>query len=144
MNSGAEHAVNAGSHRHNLYISALMFGGLPSVLFDLMLAKSFETVISPVLLDELEEKLCGKFELSRDDAFSIRTKITGVATVIEPSETLHVIERDPDDDRVLECAVSGKADVIISGDRDLLDLHNYQGMPIMRVREFLNSIDKNN
>ena len=125
----------------NLYISALMFGGLPGVLFDLMLAKSFETVVSPVLLDELEEKLCRKFEMSREDAVLIRAKITGVATVIEPSETLHVIERDPDDDRVLECAVSGKADVIISGDRDLLDLHNYQGIPVMRVREFLNSID---
>ena len=126
----------------NLYISALMFGGLPGVLFDLMLAKSFETIVSPVLLDELEEKLCGKFELSREDAALIRAKITGVATVIEPTETLRVIERDPDDDRVLECAVSGKADVIISGDRDLLDLRQYQGIPVMRVREFLSSVDK--
>ncbi len=126
----------------NVYISALMFGGLPGVLFDLMLAKSFETAISPVLLDELEEKLCLKFELSREDAALIRAKITGVAVLVEPHETLHVIARDPDDDRVLECAVSGKADVIISGDRDLLDLKQYQGVPIMRVREFLNSIDE--
>jgi putative PIN family toxin of toxin-antitoxin system len=56
----------------NVYISALMFGGLPSALLDLAFLKSFDTMISPALLDELDEKLRGKFEVSAEDASAIR------------------------------------------------------------------------
>ena len=53
----------------NVYISALMFGGLPGDLLDLAFLKSFDTMISPALLDEVDEKLRGKFEVSAEDAF---------------------------------------------------------------------------
>ena len=52
----------------NVYISALMFGGLPGALLDPAFLKSFDTMISPALLDELDEKLRGKFEVSAEDA----------------------------------------------------------------------------
>jgi predicted nucleic acid-binding protein len=54
--------------------------------------------------------------------------------------TLQVVERDPDDDRVLECAVTGKADVIVTGDLDLLSLREYEGISIIQVAEFLDLI----
>jgi uncharacterized protein len=98
----------------NVYISALMFGGLPGALFDLAFLKFFDTIISPVLLDELDEKLRVKFEVSPEDAAAIRARIMSVAPLVEPEETLHVIEEDPDDDRVLECAVAGRADIIVA------------------------------
>jgi len=47
--------------------------------------------------------------------------------------------RDPDDNRVLECAVAGHADLIVSGDKDLLVLGRYDSIPIITVRQFLNS-----
>lgn len=125
----------------NVYISALMFGGLPDALLDLALLHSFTTIISDTLLDELEEKLCGKFRVSPEDASIIRARLTATALVVTPKETLDIIADDPDDNRVLECAVSGKADVVVSGDRHLLDLGSYQGIPILRVRQFMERME---
>ena len=59
----------------NVYISALMFGGLPGSLLELALLQSFHVVISPALLDELDEKLRLKFEVSAEDAAIIREKL---------------------------------------------------------------------
>jgi uncharacterized protein len=126
----------------NVYISALMFGGLPGALLDLVFLQSFVTVISPDLLDELDEKLRLKFDVSPEDAATVLDRIAGTAQLVHPEETLHVIREDPDDDRVLECAVSGKANYIVTGDRHLLKLGEYRGIRIMRVREFLDSIEQ--
>ena len=57
-----------------------------------------------------------------------------IAHLVEPKETLHVIGEDPDDDLVLECAVAGRVDTIVSGDRHLLTLASFRGISIMRVR----------
>jgi predicted nucleic acid-binding protein len=45
--------------------------------------------------------------------------------------------RDPKDNRFLEAAVEGEADVIVSGDADLLDMREFEKIPILRVSEFL-------
>lgn len=50
---------------------------------------------------------------------------------------------DPDDDRVLACAVSGKAEVIVSGDDDLLRLKTFSGIPFMKPAEFLENLKQN-
>jgi uncharacterized protein len=128
----------------NVYISAVMFGGLPGSLLDLALLRAFTFIISPALLDELHEKLQAKFEMSPEDAAFLRSRLESVAQVVEPRETLRVIAEDPDDDRVLECAVKGEADVIVSGDRHLLKLGNYQGISIVTVRQFLESAEAQN
>ena len=52
-----------------------------------------------------------------------------------------VIVDDPDDDRVLECAVAGGADYIVSGDRHLLKLGVYEGVAILTVRQFMDRIN---
>ena len=72
---------------------------------------------------------------------SLTGQICGIAKVVEPREPLSVISDDPDDNRVLECAVKGEADVIVSGDRHLLNLANYQGISIVTVRQFLESAE---
>lgn len=124
----------------NILISALMFGGLPGTVLDLALVRAFELVTSPVLLEELDERLLEKFKLTPDDAAVIRAKLESVAFLVEPHVALQVIPEDPDDDRVLECAVEGQADCIVSGDRHLVGLKEYQGIPIYRAREFLELI----
>jgi putative PIN family toxin of toxin-antitoxin system len=93
----------------NVYISAVMFGGLPVDLLDLAFLEAFDIVISPALLDELDGKFREKFDVSVEDASLIRARIMKVAHLVEPNKTLHVVEEDPDDDRVLECAVEGRA-----------------------------------
>jgi putative PIN family toxin of toxin-antitoxin system len=125
----------------NVYISALMFGGPPGELLDLALLEVFDTLISPALLDELDEKLRLKFEVSVEDVAVIRSRITNVAQLVEPDETLKVVDDDPDDDRVLECAVAGRPNCIVSGDRHLLMLRSYRGIPTIRVRQFLDLLE---
>jgi putative PIN family toxin of toxin-antitoxin system len=80
----------------NVYISALMFGGLPGSLLDLVFLRCFVTLVSPDLLRELDEKLKLKFKVSSEDAATILEKITGAAEVVQPKETLHVVNRLPD------------------------------------------------
>jgi putative PIN family toxin of toxin-antitoxin system len=125
----------------NIYISALMFGGLPGSLLDLALLQSFLTVISPALLEELDEKLRLKFELSAEDTAMVRAKLESIAEIVRPDMVLHVIEDDPDDNRVLECAVKGNADYIVTGDRHLLRLGSYGAISILTVRQFLEAAE---
>lgn len=125
----------------NIFISALMFGGLPGAFLDLAFLPVFTLVTSPVLLDELDEKLRLKFGLSSTDADLVRSKLEANADLISTVETLKIVKADPDDDRVLECAVAGRADYIVSGDRHLLKLGSYDDIPILTVRQFLNKIE---
>jgi len=120
-----------------VFISALMFGGLPGRFLDLALSHRFTLVTSRALLDELNEKLRGKFAVSERDAQAIRAKLEGNASVVDPSFELNAVSDDPDDNRVLECAVAGKADFIVSGDRHLRRIGNYAGIAIVTVRQFL-------
>ncbi len=126
----------------NIFISALMFGGLPGSFLDLALMGAFTLVASPALLDELDEKLRAKFELSPEDAFAIRSKLESAALLVCPTVTLEAVQDDPDDNRVLECAVEGNAEVIVSGDRHLLSLGKFRNIPIVRVRDFLSTFSQ--
>jgi uncharacterized protein len=120
----------------NVYVSAFMFDGLPGTSLDLALVGSFELVISAALLDELVEKLRLKFGVSSEDAAAIRARLESVAIMIEPKLVLDVVKDDPDDNRVLECAWAGKADYVVSGDRHLLKLVSYDGIPLSRCGNF--------
>jgi putative PIN family toxin of toxin-antitoxin system len=125
----------------NILISALIFGGLPGSLLALAFLRSFQLVTSPVLLDELDETLRLKFGLSEGDADQARARLEGTALVVRPEMILKVVNDDPDDDRILECALAGEADYIVSGDKHLLKLGSYQGISIVTAREFMNAIE---
>jgi putative PIN family toxin of toxin-antitoxin system len=124
----------------NIYVSALMFAGLPGALLNLGLLQALTLVISPPLLDELEDKLRVKFGVTAKDAATIRAKLQGTADVVTPAFVLDVVKDDPDDNRVLECALAGKADYIVSGDRHLLKLKAHAGIPILTARQFLDAV----
>jgi len=128
----------------NVLISALLFHGLPGEFLGLALDGasdgSIRLITSPVLLDELDEKLRFKFHWSPAKADQLLKELEAVCDVVSTINSLSVIEEDPDDDRVLECAVAGRADCIVSGDRHLLKLGAYEGMPIVTVRQFMDRI----
>ncbi|MGH9350638.1 MAG: putative toxin-antitoxin system toxin component, PIN family, partial [Terriglobia bacterium] len=64
-------------------------------------------------------------------------KLESDARNVRPDLDLDVVKDDPDDNRVLECAWAGRADYVVSGDRHLLGLASYEGIPIITVRRFL-------
>lgn len=61
--------------------------------------------------------------------------------VATPAVILHVINEEPDDDRVLECALAGKADYVVSGDRHLLKLGSYESILIVTARQFMDLVE---
>ncbi len=110
------------------------------MVVELGVTREVTLVISPILLDELHEKLRCRFGVSDKDALAIRAKVQSAAELIEPDIQLELVKEDPDDNRVLECAVSGHADCIVSGDRHLLKLRAHGGIRILTARAFLNTI----
>ncbi len=63
--------------------------------------------------------------------------LKGISTVVEPILKLDAVKDDPKDNHIIECAVAAKADAIITGDKDLLRMGEYEGIKILPVSEFL-------
>lgn len=126
----------------NTLISGLLWDGNEARIFEKAEKKEIQLFISQKLIDELEGVLKRKKFLKRLEGKECTVneavvKIVLIATLIEPTHKINAIEEDPDDNRVLECAVSAKADVIVSGDSHLLNLKNYSGIDIMSAGAFI-------
>lgn len=89
------------------------------------------------ILAELEEKLRLKRNMSTVHIARIITEILSFSRLVMITNTLKVVTADPDDDKVLECAVAGSATHIVTGDHHLLSLSSYQGIPIISATVFL-------
>lgn len=99
-------------------------------------------VVSPAILGEVERvihypRIQEQYELSEASVDQFLQSIGEGALIVEPSIKLSVVEKDPSDDRYLECAVAGSASYIVTGDTHLLDLKEHQGIRILDPREFL-------
>ena len=121
----------------NVLFSAIIFGGLPRKLLEKAYARMIQLTTSPVLLDELERKLRRKFIWADPILAETRHNLEQLCDVVSTVESITHIQADPDDNRVLECALAGNADCIITGDKDLLILHPFRNIPILTVRQFL-------
>ena len=82
-----------------------------------------------------------KFENSKEEVDEWLLFLLGVSLLVAPTERLTVIKDDPSDNKILECAVSGNADYIISGDRHLLALREYRGIKILNSSDSLKSLN---
>ncbi len=99
--------------------------------------RRYRLLISRDIICEMAQVLRYKFDFLEARLLQSMKEAAHVAEIIRPMHSLSVVLSDPDDNRILECAVEGKADVIVSGDRDLLRLQSYQNMPIVRPMDFL-------
>lgn len=126
----------------NVTVSGLLFGGLPLKIIHAALARRFEWIISPVLINELERVLRSeKFALSDHEIQVLTAPLLDIAEIVVPEKTINVITRCPADNRVLECAMEGRCSVIVSGDRrDLLSLKRYQQVEIVTARQFFDRL----
>jgi uncharacterized protein len=123
----------------NAVISALLFSGVSSKLGSLWQNGLITPLLSREILDEYLRVLSyPKFELSEKEIKElIQEEILPYAEVVKPKRRLRVIQRDPSDNKFLECAVAGKASVIISGDKALLSLGRYRRVLIQSPAQFL-------
>ena len=101
---------------------------------ELILSKEIIEEFSRVLnYPEIQEKVKGKnLEMRRTVE-----KIISLSTIVEPVEKLMVVNDDPDDNKVLECAKGGNVDIIVSNDNHLLKLREFGKIRIVSPKEFL-------
>jgi putative PIN family toxin of toxin-antitoxin system len=91
---------------------------------------TYQLFTSEVILLEVQSKLEDKFGFDRPQVVEAIKDIRRVVDIVYPTQKVS-IARDPDDDKILECALEAKADLIVSFDKDLLILKEYQGIKII-------------
>ncbi|MBP1699404.1 MAG: hypothetical protein H6Q41_4592 [Deltaproteobacteria bacterium] len=122
----------------NVFVSGLTFKGKPREVLDLIWRGDIEACISSFILKELEETLKKDFSWDRDQIKHTIEKIKARTILIQPKNKVSVIKENADDNRILECAIEGKVQYLISGDRKhLLPLKEYQGTKIISPSDFL-------
>jgi putative PIN family toxin of toxin-antitoxin system len=94
----------------NIYISGLEFGGQPRNFLDLARAGIFRLDISDAIKQEVLRVLCEKFKYSSEALLDVEVKLDSITHHVTPRQTLDVIEADPSDNRILECAVAAESD----------------------------------
>lgn len=121
----------------NVLISALFFGGVPRQIVRAALDKRILLVTSERLLTELDRVLQRKFEFVTEDARLMQLGLRGVMRTVTPLVAVNAVAADADDNKVIECAIAGQADCIVSGDRHLKELKVWEGIEIITPREFV-------
>lgn len=125
----------------NILISAFGFGGKPDRCFRLGFTNEVELVTSPEALAELERVLEYEHLPFTDKDRHYYPKIVRyVSTVVDPTENIEEIDRDPDDNIFLECGVEAGADYIVSGNDHLTDIGSFRNIRILNAAEFLDEI----
>jgi len=122
----------------NVYVSAI-FGGVPEDVYRAACRGQFILITSPPILAELAQTLRIKFFAPEADITAYVKQIARVSMIVRPEGRLTIVADDADN-RVLECAVVGNADLIVSGDRHLLALREYSGIPIVRPIDFFRTL----
>ena len=133
----------------NVIISGWLWSGSPRQVLNIARQRQVQTVISEALLDELRDvlhrpKFADRLNWIEKTVEEILTEYLQFAEVVEQVEIMPVINRDPDDDAVLACAIGGNVHYIVTGDNHLLTLKNFREVRIVDVNQFVNIINTNN
>jgi len=123
----------------NTLISALLFSGTAARLVPLWQSRRITVLVSKEILQEYLRVLAyPKFQLGDHEIRAlVEEELLPFAETLRVRRRLAVVRRDPEDDKFLECAVAGRAEYLVTGDRDLRELGSYRGITILTVGEFL-------
>lgn len=125
----------------NIYISAILFGGNPRQILELAREKGIELFVSKSILLETAEKLRDKFGWEEYEIEEVIEGISKFAKVVSPKKKVNAIRDDIEDNAILECALEGSVDIIISGDKKhLLSLGKFKNIPIVSAKQLLDII----
>jgi putative PIN family toxin of toxin-antitoxin system len=121
----------------NIFISAFVIPGSQAENAVLRIIEGRDVLLlSKGILDELLTVLSTKFSRDKEEISRVAVILSEIAEWVVPSEKIKVLNDDPDN-RILECAVSGNADVIVTGDKQLLRLRGYEKTKIISLKEYL-------
>ena len=126
----------------NIFISAFVIPGSQGEEAYLHAMKgNFNLFSSVAILTEMAQKLREKFGWQENKITRLLKAISKVATIIKTRPHFHLLADDPDN-RILECAIAAEADFIVTGDKHLLSLKNFQNISIVKLSNFLEVLEK--
>ena len=121
----------------NIYISAFVFpGGSAEKAVDRILNNQDSLIVSKPIMDETLRILAEKFDRNAEELARTAWFISELATIVKPRKRITILSDEPDN-RILECAVHGRAEIIVTGDKAMLDLGEIQQTRITSLRRFL-------
>ena len=121
----------------NILVSPLVFpGGRGEAALRRIVEEQDHLVISKPILDELLGILARKFSRDAEELAHVAVFLSDLALFVKPRRRLHVVKDEPDN-RILECALTGRAEAIVTGDHALLALGEYSSVRIMSLRDYL-------
>lgn len=122
----------------NVFMSGIFWSGPPSDVLDLWQQGKITLCITPDILEEyisVGKRLTKKYP--GIDVSPFIELVTIYGHMVPDIKLAETISRDPDDDKFIACAVSAKAKVIVSGDKDLLDLIKHKQIDILTPKSFI-------
>ena len=122
----------------NIIISAFFWKGHSRIIYDLIRVNKIRLLLSTDIEKEFIRVLgYPKFGLSAKEIFPIVLNLRACAEFVKTTSKISVITSDTTDNIFIECAVDGKADYIVSGDKHLLSLREYRNIHVVKARDFL-------
>lgn len=123
----------------NILVSALVFpGGRAEAALERIIEEYDELLLSKAILDELLGVLARKFARDAEELAHVAVALEEMATIVRPSRRLRVLKDGPDN-RILECAIAGGAQAIVTGDHALLALREYGGVRVLSLHDYLDA-----
>jgi uncharacterized protein len=120
----------------NVLISGIVFGGKPREILEMVINRQLLGISSPVLMAELGDILSKKFGYPKLRVLQVEKKMRKIFHMVHPTKSVNIV-RDNDDNRVLEAAIEGGCEYVVTGDEDVLILEKYKGVKILTPAEFL-------
>ncbi|MEX2165102.1 MAG: putative toxin-antitoxin system toxin component, PIN family [Sulfuricaulis sp.] len=121
----------------NIFISAFAIPGSRAETALVKVAEgAVQLAISPAIIHEVLDVLARKFDRNPEELSRAAVYLSELAEVVTPRRRLKVL-RDEPDNRILECAATAKAEVIVTGDQAMLALGEYRGIRILSLKDFL-------
>lgn len=121
----------------NIFVSALIFpGSRAEEALARVINGTDRLILSKPILDELLGVLARKFSRDREELARVAVWLGELAEWVHPARRLNVAVGEADN-RILECALAGSAELIVTGDKGLLQLGHFEGVGIVTLREYL-------
>jgi putative PIN family toxin of toxin-antitoxin system len=121
----------------NILIAALLFpGGRADAAVGNILDGTDDLLISRPIIQEVLAVLAKKFSRDTEELSRVAVVMGEMGTLVKPSNRLSVF-RDEPDNRILECAVEGKAEAIVTGDKAMLAVGEYEGIRLLSLARYL-------
>lgn len=121
----------------NVLLSALVFGGRPRTIIEMFARGQIDVVVSEEIFTEMRRKVAVKFPNFIEDLKQMELLLKQDAETVQLGSITIDVCRDPDDNRILEAATIGKCQFIVTGDKDLLVLKQYDQVKICTPADFL-------